>query len=417
MKKLVVIFLLIAMTLGISGCESEDDRTEVLIWHTYGGDIKGFIDEEVRNFNASNEDIAITVETYPEEDFEKTVEEAIANGKGPDIIIHYASEASKYIDQGLVVDLESYINDEANGIADFKDNIDKQAYEESRSFKDGKMHFLPLACAGPVFYYNKTIYEELGLSVPTTWEELSANCEKIKEAYPDKAAFGTDNLNALALAFIGQSSEALFDLENNTATFNTDEVKTRLDSFKTWTDEGLFRLSSLSGSFSEDFNSGNLVSYMDSIAAVKNITIENYEVAPLMQNGDSTFTPLKDLGVIIFASDKVGEQAAFEVAKYLVSPDVNTKLCKTLGFISPYKLVRDNKEYQDYVAQNKAIEAFPIDEAEPLPAIEGLNGVITAITDLLSDVASGEDVNMALMDAETKANESLNPSQESSSAE
>lgn len=30
--------------------------------------------------------------------------------------------------------------------------------------------------------YNKKVYEELGLTVPKTWDELLANCEKIKEA-------------------------------------------------------------------------------------------------------------------------------------------------------------------------------------------------------------------------------------------
>jgi raffinose/stachyose/melibiose transport system substrate-binding protein len=49
--------------------------------------------------------------------------------------------------------------------------------------QDGGIYGVPVgyAAAGGVLY-NKKIYEQLGLSVPTTWEEFAANNEKIKEA-------------------------------------------------------------------------------------------------------------------------------------------------------------------------------------------------------------------------------------------
>ena len=38
------------------------------------------------------------------------------------------------------------------------------------------------AAMGGGIYYNRAIYEELGLTVPTTWAEFMANNEKIKAA-------------------------------------------------------------------------------------------------------------------------------------------------------------------------------------------------------------------------------------------
>jgi raffinose/stachyose/melibiose transport system substrate-binding protein len=48
---------------------------------------------------------------------------------------------------------------------------------------NGKVYGIPATgfMAGG-WFYNKKVYEELGLSVPTTWDELMANNEKIKEA-------------------------------------------------------------------------------------------------------------------------------------------------------------------------------------------------------------------------------------------
>jgi len=48
---------------------------------------------------------------------------------------------------------------------------------------DGKVRGVPFGPAmGGGIYYNKKIYADLGLKVPTTWKEFIANCEKIKAA-------------------------------------------------------------------------------------------------------------------------------------------------------------------------------------------------------------------------------------------
>jgi len=48
---------------------------------------------------------------------------------------------------------------------------------------NGKVFGIPTGSAtAGAWLYNKKVYEELGLSVPHTWEELMENCEKIKAA-------------------------------------------------------------------------------------------------------------------------------------------------------------------------------------------------------------------------------------------
>lgn len=45
----------------------------------------------------------------------------------------------------------------------------------------GAVYGIPLTTSNVAgCFYNKAVYEELGLEIPTTWEELLANCEKIK---------------------------------------------------------------------------------------------------------------------------------------------------------------------------------------------------------------------------------------------
>lgn len=48
---------------------------------------------------------------------------------------------------------------------------------------DGKIYAVPFGTTqGGGIFYNKKIYKELGLSIPKTWDEFIANCQKIKEA-------------------------------------------------------------------------------------------------------------------------------------------------------------------------------------------------------------------------------------------
>lgn len=48
---------------------------------------------------------------------------------------------------------------------------------------EGKIYGVPAnSTQAGAWMYNKKVYEELGLTVPKTWDELLANCEKIKEA-------------------------------------------------------------------------------------------------------------------------------------------------------------------------------------------------------------------------------------------
>ncbi|MEQ7128490.1 extracellular solute-binding protein [Actinopolymorpha sp. B11F2] len=55
--------------------------------------------------------------------------------------------------------------------------------ETEASFSyDGKVYAMPMYKSYWVIYYNKQVYADLGLSVPTTWDEFLGNAEKIKKA-------------------------------------------------------------------------------------------------------------------------------------------------------------------------------------------------------------------------------------------
>lgn len=50
------------------------------------------------------------------------------------------------------------------------------------SMGEGKLPCFPIDRAGVAIFYNKTIFDKYGLSVPATYEDLVATAKKLKDA-------------------------------------------------------------------------------------------------------------------------------------------------------------------------------------------------------------------------------------------
>ena len=146
-------------------------------------------------------DYEVVVESQAYSGFLDTVYNAVANGVGPNMIINYASTAADYVKDGLVVDLSKYVFDEEIGMADVYNSLPESIKAETVGFSDGGMYALPAVTTGPIFFINKTIYDELGLTAPTTWEELAENSKKIYEA-KGVAGFAADSLTDMMQALM-----------------------------------------------------------------------------------------------------------------------------------------------------------------------------------------------------------------------
>ncbi len=412
MKKIITLLLALVLTISLTACSNsggtttEDGKTRVVLWHTYTEDQQAFIDQAVADFNASHEDIEVVVETQALQDFESKVMQAVSTGTGPNLIIHYATEAANYVPDNMVADLGKYVPE------NFESTVDEGAYKEATSFIDGKLHILPLFTSGPVFFYNKTIYDELGLQAPATWEELVANCETIKAAYPEKYGFAIDgSFTDFGQTLIMQTGNELIDVANKSVTFNTPEVAEQFQWFADAITNEYIMLSPTGQYFSEDFNTENLVSYMGSVAGVPYIQLpegSDYAVAPVPQVGTVEWTPAWNRGIIVFSADEATEAATAEFALYLASPEVNAEFCKVANYASPYQATRDTETYKSFVADNQALESLRSDIGGSFSAVTGVATVRTQIDEMLSAIATGtKDIQTAINDAEAACNSAL----------
>ena len=373
--------------------EAPEETVEatVTIWHTYTDAQHEYLKKSIEEFNASHPGANVVEESQEYDGFTDKVYQAVMAGNGPDIIIHYASEAARYVADDKVLDLEQYLAPET--VALMADGT----RAEATSFSDGKMHILPIVSSGPILFYNKAIYEELGLSAPETWDDLQANCEAVKEAYPEKFGFAMDSVTDVCQTWIMQTGITIFDDEG--CYFNTPEVAERLQYFQDNINNDLFTITKVGNYFSEDFNSERIVSYIGSAAGAPYLEIE-FGMGKVPQGGAVNWTPAWNRGIIIFDyEDENRAKVAAAFTDYFASAEVNAGWCEACNYPATFEATMATQTYKDFVANNESFSYLHPEYAGAFPAVTRPAYVRNALQMLMEDVAGGKDINTSLEDA------------------
>lgn len=121
----------------------------------------------------------VDVDVLPSGEVVHKMQILIASNDIPDWFAYGAGTVlAKLIDAGFVVDIEKEFT--KLGIMD---SLEVGAVSLLKSLVDGRgLYCLPLGWNIEGIWYNKTIYEKYGLSVPKTWAELEANAAKLHAA-------------------------------------------------------------------------------------------------------------------------------------------------------------------------------------------------------------------------------------------
>lgn len=119
--------------------------------------------------SGENED-RITVETEYQKEANKVLQVKAAAGEIPDMVS--AGLPQEMVNQGKFLDLSG---------EDWWDDLNPAAKELSTDVKSGKNYFVPMCMGAVGFFYNKDIFEELGLQEAKTWDEFTQNLHVIRE--------------------------------------------------------------------------------------------------------------------------------------------------------------------------------------------------------------------------------------------
>ncbi|MFI3211882.1 MAG: extracellular solute-binding protein [Eubacteriales bacterium] len=216
-KRLCAVALAATMVLGMVGCGSsastttestteentETDGSEEVVlnvWHQWANDtneLKGIYDAAVAAYMEEHPNVTINTETLDTEAYKTKISAEFAgDASGIDVFYYWgAGTAKKLVDAGKLLSLDDYITEEVAA---------KILPGSTSAFEyDGSTYSLPSFSWYMALFCNTALFEEAGVELPTTYDELLAAVEALTEIGVTPIASGAkDGWNA---AFVYQA--------------------------------------------------------------------------------------------------------------------------------------------------------------------------------------------------------------------
>ncbi len=156
---------------ALTGC-STAGGTETIRFTFSKREAIEFMTERVAEYNASQDKVRVEIDTSGVD----VVSASFVRGNPPDIMLaNYNYEIARFVQRCALTDLSG--TEAASTIRD-----DLQPLMEQYGSCEGRTSALPYSVMGASVIYNKEIFEQQGLEVPQTWDELIAVCDQLKEA-------------------------------------------------------------------------------------------------------------------------------------------------------------------------------------------------------------------------------------------
>lgn len=366
MKKIVFLFSILIMGLFISCGNKSNGTTTVEIWHTYNGAQKEYLESAVEKFNQSQDKYIVKALAQDTSSFADSVYNAVANGIGPSIIFNYGSTAIDYAKNDLAVNIKKYIDEDIkNGDSTMKNIIDSLPASmkiDIYGFADGGIYYLPGCTTGPVYFYNKTVFNKLGLNPPKNWDEL----EKVSKTYFEKTGktcFHSDGLVDNIQALLMQNNLGYIDVASKKVLFTKEGLAKIYQWYSDCCKKGYFEFNTVGKYSSEDLANGVIASFSGSCVNDQYITMMNDEelgIAPWIGEAYGIqFYTAWNRGPIFLTRNEDVDKGAYEFVKFFLSPEMNAGWAIANSALTPYGTSEETEIYQNYINNLPESSALP----------------------------------------------------------
>ncbi len=163
--------------------QSGSEKTVINIWSKDRHDAT-YVQEKVNEYNATNTDnIQVNYQLYTD-NYVQAVDMAVQSGELPDLLVQQDQMFDKYVNEGQWADLYGFMDDEMKVY--FK-SVVFPGYNEL----DGKLYFIPTNGTTCRLFYNKEIFERVGITEPPkTLEEVVEYSKLITSQLSSEGIYG-----------------------------------------------------------------------------------------------------------------------------------------------------------------------------------------------------------------------------------
>jgi multiple sugar transport system substrate-binding protein len=122
----------------------------------------------------------------------------------------------------------------------------------SYGFNENSVLTLPFVKSTEVLFYNEDALNELGVSVPETWDELWEICSLAKEKWPNSIPLGYDSEANWFITMCQQNGWDYTSTQEPYYLFNNGDTQAWLNDLKGYYEQGLFTTSQIYGGYSSN---------------------------------------------------------------------------------------------------------------------------------------------------------------------
>ena len=403
MKKLSSIILsVLILGMAFTGCSKKElnkGPVTVEVWHTYNGKQADALNSAADRFNSSQNAYFVKVMNQDYSGFADTVYNAVANGIGPSIIFNYGTTAVDYVNEGLAINIKKYIEaDNKKGdhtMQNIIDSLPEAMKTDVLGFEDGGIYYLPGCTTGPVFFYNKTIFDELGLVPPANWDELVAVSKTIKEK-KGIPGFHSDGLVDNLQELIMHNGLTYIDVQNKKIGFGGKKMEEIFEWYADNCKKGYFSFNTIGRYSSEDLANGDIASFSGSCVNDQYIQmVEGKGTLGMAKWIAGDFYTAWNRGPIFLHRNEAVNKGAYEFVKFFLNKENAAKWAIANSALCPYGTSANVPEYVEYLNNLPATSALPYVQANlsksgSFPNVTGSAAVRRALEEYLNYVVDGK---------------------------
>jgi multiple sugar transport system substrate-binding protein len=159
------------------------EKTVIKVWSKDRHDAT-YVQKKVDEYNASNTDnIQVDYQLYTD-NYVQAIDMAVQSGELPDILVQQDQMFDKYVNEGQWADFYDYMDSE---MKEYFKSVVYPGYNEL----DGKLYFIPTTGTTCRLFYNKEIFERVGITEPPkTLEEVVEYAKKINTELSKEGIYG-----------------------------------------------------------------------------------------------------------------------------------------------------------------------------------------------------------------------------------
>lgn len=344
----------------------QGQKVEVSFWHVMGGPIGKRLDQMIDEFNRLHPKGEIkSVQMGSYDALAQKLMGGIASNSPPVIAQMYESWTDQFYKAGYLEPLENFIiQDTLFNLEDFF-----PVFIEDNIF-DSVIVTLPFNKSLPVFYYNATLFDSVGITTfPGDWETFRTACESLRKLKVWPTSWPIDVWYFSSMLY--QEGGELYNYELKRPRFNETPGVKVLQSIVDLTKDGLFCLSP-GFQRQDEFLSGNVATIPASVvswAFLKGRPQFKMKVAPFPQ-GRQNGVVIAGTNIGMFKKANTAQKRlAWEFIRWFLMPENQLRWTEASYYLPTRRSTTQLPKFKEFLIDNpgyeKIIEQLEYARTEP----------------------------------------------------